>query len=214
MATTSRTLRVAFVLSLLASAQACLAEDEWFGGDKRAHFIGGLAVGGVVSAASGSIHPGLIAGCSVGVFGELIEVWKYGIFSGHVSAKDFAAECAGAVAGAYIGKWAAPNDRVDSASAKRGTEKDSWIGRDKVAHFTGGLIVSGIVTNYTDSATVGLLSGCAVGFGGEVIDAVSHGWNSKHVSAKDAIVGCVGGIGGAFAGVQIAPNRIVWTKQF
>ena len=207
-------MRAVFAFALLTAGQACLAEDDWLGGDKRAHFLGGLVVGGVVAAAAGSHHPGMIAGCSVGVFGELIEVARYGIFSGHVSAKDFAAECAGGVAGAYIGRWAAPNNRVDSADAKRTNAEDSWIGRDKFAHFAGGLIVSGIVSNYTDSATVGLLSGCAVGFGGELIDAASHGWNSKHVSAKDAFAGCLGGVSGAFASVQISPNRIVWTKQF
>ena len=49
---------------------------------------------------------------------------------------------------------------------------------------------------------------------GELIDAAKNGWRSKHVSAKDLAAGCLGGVTGAFAGVYIAPNRIVWTRQF
>jgi hypothetical protein len=48
---------LALVAVLLATASPCRAEDEWFGGDKRAHFLGGVAVGGVFSAATGSHHP-------------------------------------------------------------------------------------------------------------------------------------------------------------
>jgi uncharacterized protein YfiM (DUF2279 family) len=204
--------RWVLAVALLMTGQVCFADDDWFGGDKRAHFLGGLAVGGVFSAHTGSRTPGILTGCSVGVFGELIEVARYGVFSPHVSAKDFAAECAGGLVGAYIGVALASKDRVDSAKAKE--VNDSWTSGDKRAHFLGGLAVSGLVSNYTDSATVGLLSGCAVGLGGELIDATKNGWHSKHVSAKDAAAGCLGGIGGAFASVYVAPNRIVWSKQF
>jgi uncharacterized protein YfiM (DUF2279 family) len=200
------------VAALLLTGQGCFAEDDWFGGDKRAHFIGGLLVGGAFSAGTGSHTPGIVTGCGVGVFGELIEVARYGVFSPQVSAKDFAAGCAGGLVGAYIGVLAAPNDRVASAKAK--APNDSWTSGDKRAHFIGAMALSGAVAHFTDSATVGLLSGCALGFGGELIDASKSGWHSKHVSAKDAVAGCLGGVAGAFAGVAIAPNRIVWTKQF
>jgi uncharacterized protein YfiM (DUF2279 family) len=204
--------RWALVAALLLTGQTCLAEDDWFGGDKRAHFLGGLVVGGVFSAHTGSHTPGVLTGCSVGVFGELIEVARFGVFSPRVSAKDFAAECAGGLLGAYIGVALAPNDRVASAKSKE--VNDSWTSGDKRAHFLGATVLSGLVANYTDSATVGLLSGCALGFGGELIDAAKSGWHSKHVSAKDAAAGCLGGVAGAFAGVYIAPNRIVWSKEF
>jgi uncharacterized protein YfiM (DUF2279 family) len=209
---TSTRLRAVLALAILLAAQACRAEDDWFGGDKRAHFLGGLVIGGVFSAATGSKTPGVLAGCTVGAVGELVEVFRYGVFSPHVSAKDFAAECAGGIAGAYIGVWAAPSSRVDSANAK--AANDSWTGSDKRGHFVGGMLVSGLVANYTDSATVGLLSGCSVAFAGELLDAAHHGWNSKHTSAKDAVVGCLGAASGAFVSVQISPNRIVWSKQF
>ena len=47
-----------------------------------------------------------------------------------------------------------------------------------------------------------------------MIDAAKNGWHSKHASAKDFAAACLGGVAGAFAGVQIAPDRIVWSKQF
>ena len=71
---------VALGVALLAS-QPCLAEDDWFGGDKRAHFLGGVIVGGIFSGSTGSHAPGVLMGCGVGVFGELIEAARYGWFS-------------------------------------------------------------------------------------------------------------------------------------
>src|SRR5207237_5315694 len=121
------------------------AEDEWFGGDKRAHFLGGLAVGGVFSAATGSHHPGVLMGCGVGVFGELIEAAIDGGFTPRVSAKDFAAECAGGVVGAWVGvKLASQKQIAESKEARAAT--DSWTSGDKRAHFAGGLAVSGLVS--------------------------------------------------------------------
>ena len=198
--------------ALLASALPCRAEDEWFGGDKRAHFLGGVLIGGVFSAYTGSKHPGVLMGCGVGVFGELIEAARDGGFTPRVSAKDFAAECAGGVLGAYVGVKLAPNDRVAEANAAHGD--DAWTTADKRAHFLGGLAISGAVSYYTGSATAGLLSSCGVSAAGELIDAAKNGWKSHHVSAKDFAAGCLGGVAGAFAGVYIAPNRIVWTRQF
>ena len=46
------------------------------------------------------------------------------------------------------------------------------------------------------------------------IDAARNGWNSKHVSYKDAAAGCLGGVAAGFAGVYLAPGRIVWTRKF
>ena len=207
----TRTLAAA--LLLLAAASPCHAEDEWFGGDKRAHFLGGLAVGGVFSAATGSHHPGVLMGCSVGVFGELIEAAIDRGFTQRVSAKDFAVECAGGVVGAWVGVKLAKNSQVQESKAAR-SSTDSWTSGDKRAHFVGGAVISGLVMNYTDSATAGVLSGCAVAAGGELIDAAKNGWNSKHVSAKDFAAGCLGGVVAGFAGVYIAPNRIVWTRKF
>jgi len=204
--------RLLLAAALLAIALPCRAEDEWFGGDKRAHFLGGVLIGGVFSAYTGSKHPGVLMGCGVGVFGELIEAARDGGFTPRVSAKDFAAECAGGVLGAYVGVKLASNSRVDEANAAHGN--DSWTGVDKRSHFLGGLVISGAVANYTDSATAGLLTACGVSAAGELYDAAKGGWNSHHVSAKDFAAGCLGGVTGAFAGVYIAPNRIVWTRQF
>jgi len=203
----------ALVAALLACAQVRAAEDEWTSGDKRAHFLGGLVVGGIVSENTGSRGPGALAGCSVGVFGELIEAARYGWFSPRVSPKDFAAECLGSVLGSYIGVQMAPNERVASANAKT-TYTDSWVSGDKLAHFAGGAVISGLVANYTDSATAGLLSGCGVAAAGELIDAARYGWYSKHASAKDFAAGCLGAVTGAFIGVQMAPNRITWSTRF
>src|SRR5262245_26455550 len=99
---------VAALLPLLANA----ADDDWFGGDKRAHFLGGLVVGGITSEHTGSRGPGVLMGCGVGVFGELIQAAHHGWFSPRVSAEDFAAECAGGVLGAALGTQMAPDERI------------------------------------------------------------------------------------------------------
>jgi len=204
--------RLLLVAALLPIALPCRAEDEWFGGDKRAHFLGGVLIGGVFSAYTGSKHPGVLMGCGVGAFGELIEAARDGGFTPRVSAKDFAAECAGGVLGAYVGVKLASDDKRAEANAAHGD--DSWTSADKRGHFLGGLAISGAVSYYTGSATAGLLSSCGLSAAGELIDAAKNGWKSHHVSAKDFAAGCLGGAAGAFAGVYIAPNRIVWTRQF
>jgi len=203
---------LAAALLLVAASMPCHAEDEWFGGDKRAHFLGGVLIGGIFSASSGGHSAGVLTGCGVGAVGELIEAARDGAFTPRVSAKDFAAECAGAVAGAYLGVKLASDDRVAKAKAEHGN--DSWTGADKRAHFLGGLVISGLVSNYTDSATAGLLSACGVSAAGELVDAARNGWNSHHVSAKDFAAGCLGGVAAGFAGVYIAPHRIVWSREF
>jgi hypothetical protein len=76
------------------------------------------------------------------------------------------------------------------------------------------MVISGAVSAYTGSATAGLLSACGVSAAGELIDAAKGGWNSHHSSAKDFAAGCLGGVAGAFAGVYIAPHRIVWSRSF
>jgi hypothetical protein len=199
------------VLALLVAAQRCAAADDWTGGDKRAHFLGGAIVGGVFSASTGAHNPGVLMGCGVGVFGELLEAAIDRGFTPRVSAKDFAAECVGGVLGAYVGVKLAPADRVASASAR---PPDPSFSGDKFAHFAGGVAVSGLVSNYTDSATAGVLAGCGVSVAGELIDAARNGWHSKHSSAKDFAAGCLGAVASAFISVQIAPNRIVWSRQF
>ena len=91
---------------LLPLAWPCRAEDDWFGGDKRAHFVGGVLIGGVFSAYTGSHGPGILLGCGAGAVGELIEAVRDGAFTPRASAKDFAAECVGAVAGRLCGREA------------------------------------------------------------------------------------------------------------
>src|SRR5262245_12219492 len=102
---------LAGLLALLALGSAH-ADDEWLGGDKRAHFFGGLIVGGITSEHTGSRGPGVLLGCGVGVFGELIEAARYGWVGPRASVKDFGAECLGGVLGAYIGTNMAPSERV------------------------------------------------------------------------------------------------------
>ena len=203
-----------FVVSSLGCLQAHAAEDDWTSGDKRAHFLGGLVVGGVVSGNTGARGPGVLMGCGVGVFGELIEAARYGWFSPRVSPKDFAAECAGGLLGAYIGVQMAPDERVASTQAKTAGINDSWTTRDKLSHFVGGAALSSVVAYYTESAGAGLLSGCGLAAAGELLDAARYGWSSKHSSAKDFAVGCLGAVTGAFVGVQIAPHRISWSTRF
>ena len=205
-------LRTSLVTALCLWTLPCFAEDDWTGGDKRAHFIGGVLVGGAFSAYTGSKHSGVLMGCGVGVFGELIEAARDGGFTARVSAKDFAAECAGGVLGAYVGVKLASNSRVDEANATHGN--DSWTSPDKRSHLLGGTVISGAVATYTGSATAGLLTACGISAAGELYDAAKAGWNSHHVSAKDFAAGCLGGVAGAFAGVYLAPGRIVWTRQF
>jgi hypothetical protein len=106
----------------------------------------------------------------------------------------------------------APDERVASSQAK--AKSDSWTSGDKFAHFAGGVAVSGLMANSTDSATAGLLTGCGISAAGELFDAARHGWNSKHASAKDFAAGCLGAVTGAFVGVQLAPNRITWSARF
>jgi uncharacterized protein YfiM (DUF2279 family) len=208
-----RVRRLAALLAVLGLGSAH-ADDDWVGGDKRAHFLGGLIVGGITSEHTGSRGPGVLMGCGVGVFGELIEAARYGWFSPRVSAKDFGAECLGGVMGAYIGTQMAPSERVASSQAKTAGHNDSWTGIDKVSHFVGGIAVSGLVSHLSDSATAGLLTGCGISAAGELVDAARYGWHSKHASARDFAVGCLGAVTGAFVAVQIAPGRIVWNKQF
>lgn len=193
-------------------AQADAAEDEWTSGDKRAHFLGGLVVGEIVSENTGSRGPGVLMGCGAGVFGELIEAARYGWFSPRVSPKDFAVACLGGLLGAYIGVQMAPEERVASSRAK--TPSDSWTSPDKLSHFVGGAAISGVIAAYTDSASAGLLSGCGVAAAGELLDAARYGWHSKHASAKDFAAGCLGAFSGAWIGVQVAPNRITWSTRF
>jgi len=204
--------RLLLATALLTLALPCRAEDEWFGGDKRAHFLGGVLIGGVFSASSGAHSAGVLTGCGVGAFGELIEAARDRGFTPRVSAKDFAAECAGAVAGAYLGVKLAPDDRVAKSKAEHGN--DSWTGADKRSHFLGGLVISGLLSNYTDSATAGVLGACGISAAGELVDAARNGWTSHHVSGKDFAIGCLGGVAAGFAGVYIAPNRIVWSRDF
>src|SRR5262245_60256854 len=166
------------LVATLAALPAGAADDDWLGGDKRAHFLGGLVVGGVTSESTGSRGPGVLLGCGVGVFGELIEAASYGWLSPRASAKDFGAECLGAMLGAYIGTQMPPDDRVASSRAKTAGHNDSWIAPDKASHFAGGAAVSGLVSHATDSATAGLLSGCGIAAAGELADAARYGWHS------------------------------------
>ena len=208
----TRTIAACLLLLLSAAASPCRAEDEWFGGDKRAHFLGGVLIGGAVSASTGSTHAGVLMGCGVGAFGELIQAGIDGGFTPRVSAKDFAAECAGGLVGAYLGEKLASNDKVAESKANHGS--DSWTSSDKRAHFLGGMAISGAVSYFTESATAGVLTSCGISAAGELISAAKDGWNSHHVSGKDFAAGCLGGVAAGFAGVYIAPHRIVWSRQF
>ena len=210
--------RLAWALAAIAAAlqvvAARAAEDDWLGGDKRAHFLGGLIVGGITSENTGSRGPGVLMGCGVGVFGELFEAGRYGWDGPRASVRDFGAECLGAVLGAYIGTSMAPDERVASSNTKTAGNSDSWTGLDKLSHFTGGAALSSVVGYYTGSADAGLLSGCGVAAAGELVDAARNGWHSKHVSAKDFAAGCLGAVTGAFVSVRVAPGRISWSKKF
>jgi hypothetical protein len=204
--------RLLLAATLLTLALPCRAEDEWFGGDKPVHFLGGVLIGGVFSASTGSHSAGVLTGCGASALGELLEAARDGGFTPRVSAKDFAAGCAGAVAGAYAGVRLASDEKVAKAKAEPGV--DTWTGGDKRAHFLGGLAISGVVATVTDSATAGVLSACGYAAVGELLDATRFGWKSHHVSAKDFAAGCLGGVAAGFAGVYIAPNRIVWSREF
>ena len=63
----------------------------------------------------------------------------------------------------------APDYRAAKAKATHGN--DAWTGADKRAQFLGGLAISRVISNYTDSATTGLLSACGVAAARELVDA-------------------------------------------
>jgi hypothetical protein len=206
-----------FAMALVCNAGSVLHAEEppaekWLSGDKRAHFTGGLVIGTVFSSQIGSRHSGQLMGCAVGAVGELVQVPHGGWLSRDVSAKDFVAECAGAILGSYIGVHLASESVVEAASGMR--VADPWSSADKRSHFFSGALLSGLVAAHTGSAKGGFLAGCSLGAVGELVDATQYGWNSKHVSARDFAVACLGAWAGAQFSVQIAPDRIVWSKRF
>lgn len=81
------------------------------------------------------------------------------------------------------------------------------------AHFLGGLIVGGIVSENTGSRGPGALTGCGVGVFGELIEAARYGWFSPRVSPKDFAVECLGGLLGSYIGVQMAPDERVASSR-
>jgi hypothetical protein len=108
----------------------------------------------------------------------------------------------------------AKDSQVQESKAAR-SSTDSWTSGDKRAHFLGGLVISGLVTNYTDSATAGVLSGCGVAVAGELDRRGAQAAGTASTSApRTFAAGCLGGVVAGFAGVYIAPNRIVWSRQF
>lgn len=110
--------RLFISIAALAFIQAASAApvddrpDNWNSGDKRAHFVSGVIIGGVVTAYTKSAGNGMVAGCGAGVLGELVDASKYGWKSYHVSYKDATVECLGGVLGSATGFYIMPGKVV------------------------------------------------------------------------------------------------------
>lgn len=100
-----------------------------------------------------------------------------------------------------------------SVSAVAQDRPDNWNSGDKRAHFTSGVIISGVTMAVTKSAGDGFLLGCAAGVGGELVDAAQYGFKSYHVSYKDAAVECLGAGLASYAGVKLYPNKVTWEMK-
>jgi hypothetical protein len=100
-----------------------------------------------------------------------------------------------------------------TAFAQSQDPPDRWSSGDKRAHFTSGVIISGVTMSLNGSAGDGFLLGCGAGIGGEFLDARKYGWKSYHVSYKDATVECLGAGLASYAGVKLYPNKIVWERK-
>lgn len=101
-----KTLLAALLASLAVNAYA----DEWTTPDKRAHLAAGVLVSTAVTQYTNSAGTGLVAGCGVGIAGELLDAANAGsIHSKHVSFKDAAVTCLGAYVGAQTSIWISPN---------------------------------------------------------------------------------------------------------
>ena len=99
---------------ILATILVCFAAstyaDEWTTPDKRAHLASGVLVSAAVTQYTNSAGTGFVAGCGVGIAGELIDAANAGsIHSKHVSFKDAAVTCLGAYVGAQTSIWISPN---------------------------------------------------------------------------------------------------------
>ncbi len=98
---------IAVFMALVAAAAGA---DDWTSGDKRAHFVGGAVISTAVTQYTNSAGSGFIAGCGVGIAGELVDAANAGTFhSKHVSFKDAASACLGAYVGAQTSLWISPN---------------------------------------------------------------------------------------------------------
>lgn len=88
---------------------------------------------------------------------------------------------------------------------------DSWTGTDKDKHAIAGLTISAAVSAASKPA-YGIAAGCAVGMAKEVYDRYTPG---HQVSARDAIVTCLGAAAGAYVpGLLVSPRGVGYRFTF
>ena len=91
-------------------------------------------------------------------------------------------------------------------------QADSWTGKDKVLHLTGGAALGAAVLAATKSEGYALAAGCGAGVVKEVWDAKRQ---NHTPSVKDAAVTCVGAyIGIKASGVVLTARGINYSKVF
>jgi uncharacterized protein YfiM (DUF2279 family) len=88
---------------------------------------------------------------------------------------------------------------------------DQWTGTDKDKHAIAGLTIAAAVSAASRPA-YGIAAGCAVGMAKEVYDRYTPG---HQVSARDAIVTCLGAAVGAYVpGLLVSPRGIGYRFTF
>lgn len=98
------------------------------------------------------------------------------------------------------------------AIAPLAASADSWSGKDKALHMTGGAAIGAAVLAATKSEGYALAAGCGAGIAKEV-------WDSKRqnhtASVKDAAVTCAGTyIGIKASGIVLTARGINYSKAF
>lgn len=90
---------------------------------------------------------------------------------------------------------------------------DEWTGKDKAQHALGGFALGSLTTALTKSKAAGCLMGAGVGLAKEAYDSQHP---AKHSSSfKDfAVTTAAGCLGAQFSGLFIAPNAVIYRKEF
>lgn len=89
---------------------------------------------------------------------------------------------------------------------------DDWHGADKALHLRAGTAIALAGTTLTGSPLLGMGLGCGAGLAKEMADMRHR--ETHDVSAKDAVVTCLGASLGAATGLLITPGGLYWSARF